>query len=82
MLVVEIDGDYHDIVGEEDKSREAALHELGWDVIRFSDNDVMDDVEAVARGIAKHLGLAYQFRARIGTGSGMESGKSLFNRNR
>ena len=79
-LVVEIDGDYHDHVGEEDLSREAFLRGLGWDVIRFSDKEVMEDVEAVARGIAKHLGLEYEFRKRKGTGSGMDNVKSLCKR--
>ena len=78
MLVVEIDGDYHDHMGEADLSREGLLRKLGWDVIRFSDKEVMDDVEAVTRGITKHLGLEYQFRARLGTGSGMVNEKSLF----
>ena len=82
MLVVEIDGDYHDHVGKEDFSREAFLRELGWDVIRFSDKEVMENVEAVARGIAKHLGLEYEFRKRKGTGSGMDNVKSLFKRNK
>ena len=79
-LVVEIDGDYHDHVGEEDLSREAFLRGLGWDVIRFSDKEVMADVEVVARGIAKHLGLEYEFRKRRGTGSGMDNVKSLCKR--
>ena len=79
-LVVEIDGDYHDHVGEEDLSREAFLRGLGWDVIRFSDKEVMENVEAVARGIAKHLGLEYEFRKRMGTGSGMDNVKSLCKR--
>ena len=82
MLVVEIDGDYHDHVGKEDFSREAFLRELGWDVIRFSDKEVMENVEAVARGIAKHLGLEYECRKRKGTGSGMDNVKSLFKRNK
>ena len=80
MLVVEIDGDYHDHVGEADLKREAFLRELGWDIIRFSDKEVLEDVETVARGIAKHLGLAYEFRARLGTGSGIDNEKSLFKR--
>ena len=79
-LVVEIDGDYHDHVGEEDISREAFLRGLGWDVIRFSDKEVMADVEVVARGIAKHLGLEYEFRKRRGTGSGIDNVKSLCKR--
>ncbi len=71
-LVVEIDGGYHDAVTESDFRREAFLKDEGWNVLRFSDRDVEEDPEAVAIGIAKHLGLEYQFRKRAGTGSGMK----------
>jgi leucyl-tRNA synthetase len=75
-LVVEIDGGYHDEVGEADLRREAIIRQEGWDIIRFSDRDVEDDPEAVAIGIAKHLGLKYEYRKRAATGSGMESVKA------
>jgi very-short-patch-repair endonuclease len=58
-LVVEVDGGYHDQTVERDVAREKILRELGWDVLRFSDKDVEEDVEAVARAIATHLRLAY-----------------------
>lgn len=72
QLVVEIDGGYHDVVVESDLRREVYLREQGWAVIRFSDADVENDPEAVAIGIAKYLGLSYDFRMRQGTGSGMK----------
>ena len=75
-LVVEIDGGYHDAIGENDLSREASIQREGWSFIRFSDLDVEQDPEAVAMGIAKHLGLHYEFQKRSGTGSGMDSVKS------
>jgi len=71
-LVVEIDGGYHDAVAESDLSREAYLKKLGWDVVRFSDQDVEDDPEAVAIAIARHLGLRFEFRKRKKSGSGMK----------
>jgi very-short-patch-repair endonuclease len=71
MLVVEIDGGYHDIVAENDLKRQRHLESLGWKVIRFSDKDVEVDAEAVARAIAQVLNLDYEFRPRKATGSGM-----------
>ena len=71
MLVVEVDGGYHDETGEEDVQRQKSLEELGWTVIRFTDKDVEEDAEAVARAIAKKLDLPYQFVRRKKTGSGM-----------
>ncbi|WP_153557440.1 endonuclease domain-containing protein [Roseimaritima sediminicola] len=76
MLVVEIDGGYHDAIGQADLDREAFLREAGWDVIRFHDRDVERDAESVARGIARHLGLEYRFAKRAQTGSGIRRMKS------
>jgi len=72
-LVVEIDGGYHDLIGESDLSRQALLKQEGWDVLRFTDEDVEQDSEAVAQAIATYLGLQYELKQRMGTGSGMES---------
>ena len=54
-LIVELDGGYHDYTGDADISRQAKLEAKGWTVIRFSNEDVLDDLDAVA--IKKHLGL-------------------------
>ncbi len=72
-LVVEIDGGYHDLTGEQDVAREKILCELGWDILRFSDEDVEQDAEVVGQAIAKHLQLAYSFQKRSQRGSGMKS---------
>src|SRR5262245_8909613 len=48
MLVVEIDGSYHDNIVEEDLQRQKHLEALGWKVIRFTDKEVEEDSEAVA----------------------------------
>jgi very-short-patch-repair endonuclease len=71
MLVVEVDGGYHDNVAENDLKRQEHLESRGWKVIRFSDRDVEVDAEAVARAIARELNLEYEFRPRKATGSGM-----------
>ena len=72
MLVVEIDGDYHDHVVENDLKREEYLRNLGWQIIRFSDKEVEDDIEAVGIQIAKTLGLKYEYKKRARTGSGIK----------
>lgn len=61
-VIVEIVGGYHDYVVEDDLSRQQKLEALGWNVVRFSNEDVLADVEAVAIGIAKHLRLEPTFR--------------------
>ena len=73
MLVVEIDGGYHDNVVDNDLKRQEHLQSMGWKVIRFRDKDVEEDAEAVARAIARELNLEYEFSPRKTTGSGMSS---------
>ena len=73
MLVVELDGGYHDNVVEYDLRRQKHLESMGWKVLRFSDKDVEEHVEVVARAIARELNLEYEFAPRKATGSGMSS---------
>jgi very-short-patch-repair endonuclease len=54
-LVVELDGGYHDFTGEDDLNRQAALERLGFKLLRFSNEDVERDLEAVAQGIRNAL---------------------------
>ncbi len=70
MLVVEVDGGYHDHVVEDDLIRQKCLQALGWRVVRFTDKEVESDAEAVARAIAQTLELPFEFRKRNTTGSG------------
>jgi very-short-patch-repair endonuclease len=46
-LVVEVDGDIHDLQQAEDARREKVLSEMGLRVIRFRNEDVMKDLSAV-----------------------------------
>jgi very-short-patch-repair endonuclease len=71
MLVVEVDGGYHDNVVESDVQRQRHLESMGWKILRFSDTAVAVDAEAVARAIARELSLKYEFMPRKATGSGM-----------
>jgi len=42
-LVVEVDGDIHDLQQEEDARREKVLSEMGLRVVRFGNDEVMRD---------------------------------------
>ena len=75
-LLVELDGGYHDYQYEDDVSRQKFLENQGWRVIRFSNEDVLKDVEAVATSIAKQLGLDVRFGRRVRVVSGMRARRS------
>ena len=75
-LVIEVDGRYHDVVASSDLHREAELERLGWRILRFANDDVESNAENVARGIARFLGLDYQFRKRDGRGSGLHRARA------
>ena len=63
-FVVEIDGGYHDYLYANDLTRQQKIQAQGWRVIRFSNEEVLADVEAVAIAIARELGLPPEFRPR------------------
>ena len=46
-LVVEVDGDIHDLQKEEDERREKALSALGLRIVRFGNDEVVRNVSAV-----------------------------------
>jgi leucyl-tRNA synthetase len=69
-LVVEIDGGYHDLTIEHDLRRQRDLESRGWMVVRFTDEEVEDDAEAVARAIVAAIGMEYSYQPRMRTGSG------------
>jgi very-short-patch-repair endonuclease len=48
-LVVEVDGDIHDLQQEEDARREKVLGELGLRVIRFGNDEIVRNLSAVVR---------------------------------
>ena len=73
MLVVEIDGGYHDETTAKDIRRQEDPRRLGWTVIRFRDKDAENDAESVGRAMANKLGIPYRFTRRLATGSGMRS---------
>ena len=54
-LVVEVDGDVHDLQIEEDARREKVLSALGLRVVRFRNDEVVRDVSVVVRRIREFL---------------------------
>ena len=50
-LVVELDGFSHDVQPGRDIRRDADMQTRGYAVLHFTNDDVMDDAEAVARTI-------------------------------
>ena len=54
-LVIEIDGGYHEVTKEEDNIRTKVLNDEGFDVIRFSNNEVIDDSQKVLTAIKDML---------------------------
>jgi very-short-patch-repair endonuclease len=55
-LVVEVDGDIHDLQQEEDARREKVLGELGLRIIRFRNEDVLKNLSTVLEKIKYQLG--------------------------
>ncbi|GJQ52944.1 MAG: hypothetical protein HKUEN02_17910 [Anaerolineaceae bacterium] len=50
-LVVEVDGDVHDLQKDEDERREKVLREMGLRVVRFRNDDVMRSLSTVVNKI-------------------------------
>ena len=46
-LVVEVDGDIHDLQQEEDARREKVLREMGLTIVRFRNENVIQDLPTV-----------------------------------
>ena len=54
-LVIEVDGDVHDLTFEQDQVRQKHLESLGLRVLRFTNNDVRYRLEGVLHTIEKTL---------------------------
>jgi very-short-patch-repair endonuclease len=52
-LIIEVDGGYHDAVHKADCTRQQFLESQGYHVIRFANEDVLADVEAVTIAIRR-----------------------------
>ena len=56
-VVIEIDGKIHDYQQEYDKYREYIINELGYRVIRITNDDVYKDIEGVLKSLTSILSL-------------------------
>ncbi len=54
-LVIELDGEYHNYRLKEDKQRTEIINYLGITVIRFKNEEVINDLEKVINEITKYL---------------------------
>ena len=65
MTTVELDGEYHEDERQraKDSQRQTCFESLGWKVIRFSNEDVINDVEAVAISIARQMNIEPSFKS-------------------
>ena len=52
-LIIELDGGCHECVGERDLERQRYLETLGFRVVRFTNEDVLEDLNAMAVGIGR-----------------------------
>jgi very-short-patch-repair endonuclease len=50
-LIIEVDGDIHELQQEEDARREKALVEMGLRIIRFRNHDVLKNLSEIAEKI-------------------------------
>jgi very-short-patch-repair endonuclease len=55
-LVVEIDGPIHEGQLEDDRNRDAVLQNLGYRVIRYTNNQVLSEIDEVLENLVTHLG--------------------------
>jgi very-short-patch-repair endonuclease len=61
-LAIEIDGYSHDLDGYRDASRDAVIAEYGVQVLRFSNQDVFENIEGVLIRIEQILQRRMQMR--------------------
>ena len=54
-LVIEVDGDIHDLQQEEDTRREKALQEMGLKIVRFRNDEVLKDLSAATEKIKTQI---------------------------
>ncbi|HEY6565262.1 MAG TPA: endonuclease domain-containing protein [Pirellulaceae bacterium] len=55
-LVIEVDGDYHEHVAPSDNIRQRFFESEGFRVLRFTNDDVIADVDAVLVAVQRFLG--------------------------
>ena len=56
IIAIELDGGQHAVAIEADTIRTQALNQAGWKVLRFWNNDVLANTEAVLSSIYSYIG--------------------------
>ncbi len=54
-LVIEVDGITHEYKKQEDFKKDLVFNEMGYKVLRFEDNDVLNHIDVVAREIENYI---------------------------
>lgn len=54
-LIIEVDGEIHDYTKEYDEQRQTVLQELGYTVIRFTNEEVINSLEEVIEKIKAYI---------------------------
>jgi len=57
MVAIEVDGDTHAASAEYDAARSRFLESKGYRVIRFTNSDIMTNLDGVLQGLEQFLGL-------------------------
>ena len=70
---MELDGGYHDSIPDRDLRRQEFITGQGWTVVRFTNDDVLTDLDSVLTAIAGHVGVPFVFRKRTEKRSGILS---------
>jgi very-short-patch-repair endonuclease len=60
-LVIEVDGPIHLLKKEYDDNRDLVMKEWGFDILRFTNDEVFDDLDTVIQKLDEYL-LAYNIR--------------------
>jgi very-short-patch-repair endonuclease len=67
-MVVELDGKIHELQKEHDQAREYVLKSLGLKVVRFTNEEIEDDLDAVVEVIRGQLAVRTPSLVREGAG--------------
>ena len=54
-LVIEVDGITHEYKQQEDFEKDLTFNKMGYTVLRFEDNDVLNHIDFVAREIENYI---------------------------
>ena len=54
-LVIEVDGITHEYKQQEDFEKDLVFNEMGYKVLRFEDNDVLNHIDIVAQEIENYI---------------------------